>query len=109
MTTALQIQREIERIRCRVKPLKEIWIGFAFSREDEPHSKYGCQILEVHTGRKAPMTEKDELKLLRKIYSELPDHTKRQAEWPTFEKYLKEHECNCGEQHPYHNPRNQKE
>jgi hypothetical protein len=105
VTTQAAIQKEIEEIKQRFIPPKDIWVIFSFGPDKASHGKYGHRKLNIFTGETEPVDESEELELMRSYYENLPDHCKnKRGPWPTFEKFLEYHECKCGKAHPYHNP-----
>ena len=105
MTSQAAIQKEIEEIKQRFIPPKDIVMIFSFGPDDASHGKYGHRKFHIFTGETEPVDEATELEMLRKSYDELPEHCHKEGHvWSTFEKYLKSRECKCGKPHPYHNP-----
>lgn len=105
LTSQAAIQREIEEIKQRFIPPKDIWIIFSFGPIDSSHGKYGHRKLNVFTGETEPVDEATEIEMLRDYYGNLPKHCKVKCHmWETFEKFLKTRECKCGKPHPHHNP-----
>ena len=108
MTTQVVIKKEVEQLKKRLIPKKGKDYLYAMPiYKDQPHGKYGCQIVNFIAGTGKAPTEEQEIEALRNFYEGLPKHAKRHHkgdfpnchwdyDWTTFEAYLKENECKCG-------------
>jgi hypothetical protein len=108
MTTVAQLQRRVKRLEQTLtpKPPDDIVVIFSFGPDEESHGKYGHRKRHMLTGEVEPVDEEDEIGMLRDYYeTQIPRHCKKaDGVYPTFEFFLRSHECKCGRQHPYTNP-----
>lgn len=100
MTTVVTVKKEVEKLRERIlpKPKDELWVVSTFPwNRDEPHGKYGSQMLEIHTQKYKAVSEKQELEMLREHYANIPLKVRKRAPyWSTWEAYLEHNRCKCG-------------
>jgi hypothetical protein len=98
--SVLTVQREVEKLKERFipKPKKEVWVHCQFAwNKDEPHGKYGGQLLEIYTGQYKAPSEREELEMLRESYADIPVAVRERAPyWSTWENFLEHNQCKCG-------------
>jgi len=97
MKSVAAIQREVEKIRQKVKPPKDVWVRFSFPVDrNQPYGRYGHCLFNVLTRGQKAISEEDEVLLMKEFYEKnVPEHAKRDHDgysWKTFEAFLKHHE-----------------
>jgi hypothetical protein len=102
MISLSRLQGRVRRLEQTFAPSLPVDLVFVLSYGgcDEPHGRYGycraCWNSRDGFTRFEPVSEVEELDIMRQCYAEVPAHCKEKGEvFETFEQYLSYHECKC--------------
>jgi len=98
MATVQVLKKKVEKLEQMLAPKlpDDIVMIFSWGLSEEPHGKYGYRKRHMLTGEVEPIEEKEELEMMREFYDTQVSAELKKRVWPTFEKFLKCHECKCG-------------
>lgn len=98
MTSLVTVKREVEELKQRIIPPKDIWICTVLTWDkSQPHGKYGGQCLKMGTHECKAMSDEEEMSLLKEIYAGIPKKVRKRTDyWDSWDHFLEHSKCDCG-------------